>query len=196
MKIEDLKTEMKKYRKKYGMNQGEFAKFAGMLPVDIEKIESGKQTPDRNQLMGICKALELDQETTNKLLLQTTFEDSKPEQSEKKVVVIEKTRKWKKDKIKQLLPKYFRGEISLEESCELAECKRATFYKAISESGNSTRKVSLIKATPEEQKNNIELLEVLTLNSFDIKNKAPKEMTVEMFHKMSKSAQTKYLNTI
>ena len=65
MKIEDLKTEMIKYRKKYGMNQGEFAKFAGMLPVDIEKIDSGKQTPDRNQLMGICKALELDQETTN-----------------------------------------------------------------------------------------------------------------------------------
>ena len=103
MKIENLKKEMKKYRKEFAMDQSEFAKFAGLTVDEVSVFECGTQVPTRSQILGLCKGLELNADETEILLNQIDSYKIEPVQA--KIFKPKKKKESKKKKKNRSLSK-------------------------------------------------------------------------------------------
>tara|TARA_R110002167_G_scaffold24774_1_gene86639 strand:+ start:1596 stop:2093 length:498 start_codon:yes stop_codon:yes gene_type:complete len=135
MKLTEIGKSIKTYRKKYGMETKEFAELCEIPHNQIKNYESGITTPKHKALISICRELQLDQYTTDELLLEVMP---------------------KVDRIELLVSQYFLNEISTKEIAVRVECSEALVIKTINNSEKNVFKIK-IKQPEFESTERIEL---------------------------------------
>jgi len=122
MKITELKHKMKSYRKEYAMETKEFADLSGIPHQQIKNYESGILNPKSAALKKICKFMELDQDTTDGLLLQVMR---------------------KSYRIELLVSDFLSNKLTIEQIASRVECSEDFVIKTINKSDKNHLKIQV-----------------------------------------------------